>query len=259
MDSHDPEGHLSKSCAQRGYSDFDGVIACTAQDVAGFVHFVQASGYLANTNIVIIGDHLARKNPLSGQLGRLSQRTIFNAFIGAGTPARNREQLVHFDLLPTILEFSGFTVAGGRLGLGYSAFNHHRAHPEAQRLADMQASLMNRSDAYLALWTGQAHQGAHCHVRRARAMQDGVKRRDLRLVFGVAVDAAEAVGAGQDALDDVVGHAVLAQVGLGARGAAHGFVAQANVDDPSHLLVGATGHRGERFWLRIHGQDRRRW
>ena len=157
VDTHEPEGHLSKGCAQRGYSNFDGVIACTAQDLARFVRFVKDSGYLADTNIVIVGDHLGRKDPLSEQLGQLPQRTIYNAFIGASTPVKNREQLVHFDMLPTILEFNGFTVAGGRLGLGYSAFNHHRAHPEAQRLAEMQASLMNRSDAYLALWTGQAH------------------------------------------------------------------------------------------------------
>ena len=70
-------------------------------------------------------------------------------------PARNREQLLHFDLLPTILEFNGFTVDGGRLGLGYSAFNRHAVQPEAHRLEAMRSSLPKRSATYRALWVAQ--------------------------------------------------------------------------------------------------------
>ncbi len=152
VDSHEPEGHLSRGCARRGYTGFDGVISCTAQDLAGFVRFAEDSGSLANTNIVIIGDHLARVNPLSDALAMVPRRTIFNRFISDLPPPKNREQLVHFDLLPTILEFNGFTVPGGRLGLGYSGFYPHRARPPADRFEEMQASLMNRSETYLALW-----------------------------------------------------------------------------------------------------------
>jgi phosphoglycerol transferase len=61
--------------------------------------------------------------------------------------------LLHFDLLPTILEFTGYAVAGGRMGLGYSGFNQHALRPPADRLADMDKDLMNRSDEYLALWS----------------------------------------------------------------------------------------------------------
>jgi phosphoglycerol transferase len=153
VDSHEPAGHLSKSCMRRGFVGFDGVIRCTASHVAAFVHFVRERGYLENTNIVILGDHLARRNPLSESLEKLPERLLFNAFIGNDTPARAREQLVHFDLLPTILEFTGFSVAEGRLGLGYSAFNHHGSQPDPQRLIDMRSSLLNRSETYSALWS----------------------------------------------------------------------------------------------------------
>lgn len=152
VDSHEPAGYLSDSCARRGHAGFEGVIRCTASDVAAFVRFARERGYLADTNIVILGDHLARRNPLSDRLERLPQRSLFNAFIGQATPAKNREELVHFDLLPTILEFSGFAVDGGRLGLGFSAFNQHRAQPDPQRLAQMRSSLLHRSEAYRALW-----------------------------------------------------------------------------------------------------------
>ena len=152
VDSHEPAGHLSPGCAGRGYAGFDGVIRCTAADVAAFVRFARDSGYLEDTNIVILGDHLARRNPLSRKLESLPGRTLFNAFIGAAAPGRNREQLLPFDLLPTILEFNGFTVEGGRLGLGYSGFNHHTDQPRPQRLAEVRASVLNRSEAYRALW-----------------------------------------------------------------------------------------------------------
>ncbi|VXC61374.1 Phosphoglycerol transferase I [Massilia sp. 9I] len=152
VDTHEPAGHLSRSCTQKGYAGFEGVVRCGAGEVAAFVREVRARGYLKDTNIVILGDHLARRNPLSDTLERVPQRTLFNAFIGEEAPARNREQLVHFDLLPTILEFSGLQVSGGRLGLGYSGFNRHGSLPEPGRLAEMRASVLNPSDTYRSLW-----------------------------------------------------------------------------------------------------------
>jgi phosphoglycerol transferase len=152
VDTHEPQGHLSASCARRGYVGFDGVLSCTAQDVADFVQYARDNGYLEDTQIVILGDHLARRNPLTPELSQLPERTIFNRFISTQTPVPNRAQLLHFDLLPTILEFTGYAVAGGRMGLGYSGFNQHALRPPADRLADMDRDLMNRSDEYLALW-----------------------------------------------------------------------------------------------------------
>jgi phosphoglycerol transferase len=150
--SHEPAGYLSPGCARRGYAGFDGVIRCAAADVAAFVDYAAGRGYLDDTNIVIVGDHLARRNPLSAGLDSLSERSVFNAFIGTRAPARNRGQLVHFDLLPTILEFNGFAVEGGRLGLGYSAFNRHALQPDPRRVAELRASVLNHSPVYRALW-----------------------------------------------------------------------------------------------------------
>lgn len=160
VDTHEPAGHLSPGCARRGHTGFAGVVRCSAGAVAEFVRFVRERGYLLDTNIVILGDHIARRNPLSDTLERVPERTLFNAFVGANAPARNREQLLHFDLLPTILEFNGFTVGGGRLGLGYSGFNQHSAAPEPGRLAAMRASVLNPSEAYRALWTARSPSSA---------------------------------------------------------------------------------------------------
>lgn len=153
VNTHEPNGHLSDNCRRRGFAGFEGVLACTARDLADFVQFIKDKGYLADTNVVILGDHLARKNSLHERLNALPERNVFNLFISEGTPLMNTDRLLHFDLLPTILEFNGFLVEGGRMGLGYSAFNVHAEHASRERYDEMQKSLMNRSDTYLSLWS----------------------------------------------------------------------------------------------------------
>ncbi len=152
VDTHEPEGYLSRSCARGGFDAFGGVVSCTALEVADFVKFARDNGYLETTNIVILGDHLARNNPLSAQLTQRAHRTIFNTFVSAAMPAPNRAQVLHFDMFPTILELTGFATGDGRLGLGYSAINAHAPAPPPARLRDMEKDLLNRSNSYLALW-----------------------------------------------------------------------------------------------------------
>jgi hypothetical protein len=65
------------------------------------------------TNVVVIGEHLSRKNPLTARLSALPGRDIYKLFISADKPRKNTDQLLHFDQLPTILEFSGFAVDQG--------------------------------------------------------------------------------------------------------------------------------------------------
>jgi phosphoglycerol transferase len=151
VDTHEPEGYRSRDCKVRG-EPFEGVVACSAQEVADFVAFMQQSGYLEDTNVVVLGDHLARKNPVADRLETLPERYIFNKFISSAPMHKNREEIVHFDLLPTVLEFLGFDAQGKQMGLGFGALRANDAKPESDRFARMNESLLNRSDAYLRLW-----------------------------------------------------------------------------------------------------------
>lgn len=151
VNTHEPEGHLSRRCMEKGFRGFAGVVGCTSLQVAQFVQFMEQSGYLANTNIVILGDHLARKNPLTERLDSVPERTIYNVVLSQHAPAKMTDEIVHFDLLPTLLALSGFEIEGGRMGLGYNAYDGH-TRPPRHRFEDMRRTLMNRSDAYLALW-----------------------------------------------------------------------------------------------------------
>jgi len=123
--------------------------------VARFVSQAREEGLLHNTAVVIIGDHLAMSNPLHAQLDKAAERSIFNLFVGdAGMPAKATDDLLPFDLYPTILQFIGLAVPDGRLGLGYGAFATQGIAQvrSAEDRADLLANVMNSSDRFSSLW-----------------------------------------------------------------------------------------------------------
>ena len=152
IDTHGPNGFVSPTCAARGVENFTGIVSCSAEQTAAFVGFLDKAGYLADTRVVILGDHVTMRNPLSERLEHAPQRTVFNRFVGTDLPRPNREAIVHFDLLPSILEVVGLPIGGGRLGLGYSGFGELAVPPGVDRLAHLREHLPKRSAAYSALW-----------------------------------------------------------------------------------------------------------
>lgn len=149
VDTHHPEGHLSPYCRARGYAEFDGIVECTAEQVANYIGEMIRAGYLRDTSIVVLGDHLSMGNPLQEKLAEIPGRAMFNLMITTQPKALSPaiEALTPFDMLPTLLEISGFFVKGGRLGLGYSLFRH-RTVPPPDRMAQLAENVMNRSWLY---------------------------------------------------------------------------------------------------------------
>lgn len=152
IDTHGPDGHFSKYCKSRGVKEFKGIVECTATQVVDFIKFMKKNGYLKDTNVVIIGDHLAMYNPSHKQLDKIKQRYIYNRFISSKPITKNRENILHFDLFPTMLEFIGLQVEGGKLGLGFSAISQNTPLPPATIYEDMKEDLLNNSEKYLELW-----------------------------------------------------------------------------------------------------------
>ncbi|MEO8417277.1 MAG: sulfatase-like hydrolase/transferase [Methylophilaceae bacterium] len=152
IDTHGPDGHYSKWCRQQGVKDFEGIVECTSNQVADFVKFIKQSGYLKDTNVVILGDHLAMENPVYATLEKSPERHVFNSWISRKPFTKNRDAIVHFDMFPTILEFINIHVAGDRLGLGYSAISKSGILPSPNEYEEMKEDLLNKSDKYLDLW-----------------------------------------------------------------------------------------------------------
>lgn len=152
VDTHHPKGHLSRTCRNAGGEGFEDILGCTVNEVASFLRFAQEQGYLRNTAIVVIGDHLAPENPLLDKLRSAPDRRIFNLVLGKDLPQPHTRDIVAFDLFPTLLELAGTEVAGGRLGLGYSAVGTARATRPAGWIDTWSLSEIAGSARYDALW-----------------------------------------------------------------------------------------------------------
>jgi phosphoglycerol transferase len=151
VDSHGPSGFINQSCQKKSYHDFKGVISCSAEELSDFINFVKDHGWLDQVDIVILGDHLAMDNPVYDKLQAHSERTIFNMIISPQKLVKNTNTIVHFDLLPTLLDLLGIQYEGNQLGLGYSAISPRFVQP-ADRLALMEASIAQYSKTYNQLW-----------------------------------------------------------------------------------------------------------
>jgi phosphoglycerol transferase len=152
VDTHNPGGFYSRSCRAEGPSQFQTIIRCVSGEAADLVNFIRDRGFLADTNIVIIGDHLAMPNPVYSKLLSSPHRKIFNKFISASPFEKSSDEIIPFDLFPTLLEFVGIQVDGQRLALGRSGIFHGSVWPQGPR-QESSADVLNFSRKYEGLWT----------------------------------------------------------------------------------------------------------
>ncbi|NML42728.1 sulfatase-like hydrolase/transferase [Ramlibacter sp. G-1-2-2] len=153
METHNPIGFTSPYCRKRGARDFAGVVACADDQLSAFVKDLEARGYLRDTAVVVLGDHLAMPNPVYEKLAKVQdERRIFNLFVADKLPPPNRQEILPFDLFPTLVELAGLDVQGDRLGLGYSAFGEAEATPPPDRAQLWSMAGLRGSPAYDSLW-----------------------------------------------------------------------------------------------------------
>lgn len=156
LDTHHPHGFVSDVCRDEGVVDFPGVVECTAGLVASFIDYIRSNGYLETTDVVVIGDHLSMVNPVYDQLSRQPHRTIYNRIYSSRALSRNRDDLYHFSIFPSILDMLGFKFPDGRLGLGVSGFGSIGENARglySQR--DLEYKLAAKSDLYRKFWSGK--------------------------------------------------------------------------------------------------------
>lgn len=124
VNTHGVNGYINKTCNKRGAKNFEDIVECTAYEVADFVNFIETKGWFKHVNVVIMGDHLAMTNAVSNKIATIKQRYVFNQFFGINLPSKNRESIVHFDMLPSILRSLGFSFSPQQLALGKSGLGN---------------------------------------------------------------------------------------------------------------------------------------
>lgn len=123
LDTHQPEGNLSKTCIGYGAVKFKDIVRCSARLVSDFVSYMDEKGYLENTTVVVLGDHLAMTNPMIKKLKKAEGRFVFNNYIAKHSKLiKNRDEITAVDHFPSILESMNIKIEGGKLGLGISGF-----------------------------------------------------------------------------------------------------------------------------------------
>jgi phosphoglycerol transferase len=156
VDTHFPDGYLSNDCKSRfnvkSDSDITASIKCTSNDIEGFISFVKSRGLMKNTNIVVMGDHLLMASKISSKLKKSKSREIYNKWISNEKVTFNRKIIDHFDIAPTILDFIGIRVNGGRFGLGFSALNTENPIPNEDFISELMNGLNKRSKFYDSFW-----------------------------------------------------------------------------------------------------------
>lgn len=151
VDTHPPSGYISPTCERYGGTSYRDTVSCSATMVADFIEYMRHKGYLKNTVVVVMGDHLSMQAPLDPELKKSGQRSIYNAFLIPTKQEKNRDTIYHFGIFPSILYAMEFRFRDNRLGLGASGFG--KLDPDfpipALRLETLNELLAKTSRKYL--------------------------------------------------------------------------------------------------------------
>ncbi|MFA6190988.1 MAG: phosphatidylglycerol--membrane-oligosaccharide glycerophosphotransferase [Sulfurimonas sp.] len=121
IDTHHPNGQLSKACSKDlymdGSNDILNTVKCSDTLISQFIKKVKSSKYGNNTVIVITSDHLAMRNTASKQLEKSeNRRNLFVIFDSNSTEYQSIDKVgTPFDVASTVLSFLGVNTD---LGLG---------------------------------------------------------------------------------------------------------------------------------------------
>lgn len=157
MDNHEPAA-IYPSCTDDEAVPMATAVKCSGRAVAGFLAYLNSSGVLADTVVVLMGDHVKNtgdSDQFRAELEHAPERTIFFRVHSPDPVTFARENADQLSALPTTLELLGFDVPEGRAGLGVSFVGQHDLTGTSAALpAHDYASLLEApsSALYRAFW-----------------------------------------------------------------------------------------------------------
>lgn len=127
LDTHEPPA-LHPDCVTPDADAMARAVVCSTRTVAAFINHLKTSGYLKDTVVMVMGDHL-KMTPLgasfTSKLSAVSDRRIVCRIWSPDRFVFTRNDADQLSVLPTTLELLGFTVPDGRAGLGVSFVSRH--------------------------------------------------------------------------------------------------------------------------------------
>lgn len=162
LDTHEPV-HIFDYCNVDTQNEVTSVFSCSMTQVAGFVDYMKEKGYLDDTAVVIMGDHLKHMSAgdaFHEQLDNNDNRTIFNRIWipGEDKNSKLRPRVDQLNMYPTILEAAGLTLKDHEAGLGVSAFASKVPDGSAQAMEpDPYTELLDSRSPqfYVEAWAGE--------------------------------------------------------------------------------------------------------
>ncbi len=164
LDSH-PKDTVYPYCDVDTDQELTSIYDCSMQQVAGFVNYMDEQGYLDDTVVVVMGDHLrimGSDNTFRDQLESIPDRTIFNRIWSPDSVNFAVHDIDQFSMYPTILEVLGSDLKDGRAGIGVSALE---ASPSPGSIRDLSRAdyddlvLARSQDFYNWIWGVETTEG----------------------------------------------------------------------------------------------------
>lgn len=154
VDTHEPALEQSY-CEFKTEIEMESVVMCSMDQVADFLRFLETEGFMEDTVVVVMGDHLRMAGPLDDKLRVVDDRSVFNRIHLPDDRQIQVESADQLSMYPTILEAVGINLQNHRAGLGVSAFTKDIRYGTLRSLPDEERRQMIASrsqDFYDSLW-----------------------------------------------------------------------------------------------------------
>jgi len=112
LDTHPPNGHVSKSCMDKKYGDGSvailNAVHCADRQISDFVKVLQKSEVAKDTIIVVMSDHLMMRSPASEFLAQTQRRNVFMIIDPSQEDAMQISRpATLLDIGPTLIAYMG--------------------------------------------------------------------------------------------------------------------------------------------------------
>jgi phosphoglycerol transferase len=162
IDTHCPDGFPSpRSSDEEAHSSFVGTFRYTSKLLAAMINRLISEGALADTDFIIMGDHLFMASDEQLKENFSTDRRVYFKMITAEDRKPNRDRMTHFDIAPTILDLLGMRRnTDEHFGLGISLFSKISTEQYGRHLQQvMSDEILSPSIVYDRFWNSPRQAG----------------------------------------------------------------------------------------------------